>query len=225
MDQLLREQLRPEEGKGQCVLHCTCHVQKHILCTTTGKGVPPSSSRGSHWPGLPAAQLDQLFADEATPPGKGEGLSAGVSTEKTSMAHSAVITARDAAFQASPHILRAVPGVCVCHLLALVDYPYLPYATMHRSTWCVWRMRLHRSRGGARRQGRRRLTGGPTGPNPYTLWHSCTHHRTTYCSTSCIYCMYNRTTYCSTSCIYCMYNRTTYCSTCIYCMYNRSSIT
>ena len=124
MDQLLREQLRPEEGKGQCVLHCTCHVQKHILCTTAGKGVPPSSSRGSHWPGLPAAQLDQLFADEATPSGKGEGLSAGVSTEKTSMAHSAVITARDAAFQASPHILHVVPGVCVCHLLALVDYPH-----------------------------------------------------------------------------------------------------
>lgn len=56
-----------------------------------------SSSQGGEWPGLSAAMLDRLSVS----PEERERMSSGVVTKKSSMAHSAVLAARDAALQVS----------------------------------------------------------------------------------------------------------------------------
>ena len=60
---------------------------------TDDEGIAQASSQGGHWPGLDSALMDKLLL------GSEEGLSGAVSSRKSSVAHSTVISARDAALQ------------------------------------------------------------------------------------------------------------------------------
>lgn len=58
-------------------------------------GIPQSSSQGGNWPGVSTAVLDRLLV----PLEERERMSSGVVTKKSSVAHRAVLTARDAALE------------------------------------------------------------------------------------------------------------------------------
>ena len=99
-------------------MHCN-----YIYVISTGdEGIPLSSSRGGHWPGVSAALLDKLAVDSE----ERRRLSGGVTTKKSSVAHSAVVRARDAALQVS-----------------LIQYHHTQYSIVpcssHRNLCCVWR--------------------------------------------------------------------------------------
>ena len=124
VDQLLREKRRPtDKVKGQfnrTIVHCTAVTM--IAHVDGEEGVAQASSQGGHWPGLNAALLDKLLLGSVE---KGL-LSGAVSSKKSSVAHSSVISARDTALQVSQgemvhgrvptspvYIDSLIVGVCV----------------------------------------------------------------------------------------------------------------
>lgn len=108
-------------------------------------GIPQSSSQGGNWPGVSTAVLDRLLV----PLEERERMSSGVVTKKSSVAHRAVLTARDAALEVR------VAVYLYCHVMW----------SWCRSLWCVWR----RWSCGVRREGKRRGRGSSTGGTTGTI--------------------------------------------------------